>query len=865
MTGMKDEVRITKEQLDRFHEEFRGSRTNVIAMNAATANGVQAAARSRRAACGVVHQYSIRLDQKGVTNQKNSGRCWMFAALNCLRFRVMHRLKLDEFELSQNYTLFYDKLEKANYFLENILKTMDEPAGSRLLDHLLRSPMQDGGQWDMIRAVIEKYGVVPKEIMPETACSSDTKEMNGIVTEKLREDAAALRKACEAGKTEDELYDMKERMLCEVYRMLSICLGTPPERFDFERRTAEGVFIADRNLTPVEFYRKYVDMDLSQYVSLIHAPTADKPFLKSYTVDYLGNVVGGAPVKYVNVPLETMKRAAIAQLSDGEPVWFGCDVGKASDRAGGVMDPEAFDYGTLFSTDFTMTKADRLDYGHSRMTHAMVFQGVDLDADGAPVRWCVENSWGDEKGQKGMYLMTDPWFDEYMYQVVVQKKYLPEDVIAAYGEEPVRLAPWDPMGALAESDFNCAMEASPLSLVPLGPEPCGGSGRDAVRIETGARVLDDGSVRFRIYAPKAHEVYVSLDGLTVHFGDRVDILKLEETGETFPEVKFYLGKLESGLFEGVLEKEKLGGFYGPLGYTFVVDGAYVAHGYGRITYRGGRAANCVEIPDPELEEEFLIKNVPHGAVSYEMFWSEVKGAMSPVLVYTPPDYGMSGRDYPVLFLQHGGGENETGWFSLGSLAPMLDNLIADGRAEPCVVVMNNTHVRAGEEAADRGRAIFGAVERLLVEESLTYIESRYRVRKDKWGRAIAGLSMGGMQSSFVGFSHPELYGYLGIFSSSIRCRHYWNGYEDNPHLAGIGKCLGMLSEEYRVIYRGVGYQERESRPWHKEDDRFLEEIGVTALPCYHYKLHPVMCHEWGCFRRSLYDFLQLIFKEEELA
>ena len=439
---------ITAEHLAAFSEAFRASRANLVAMNSVTGNGVNKSALSVEGVRKNVHQYSLRLKNKGITNQKSSGRCWMFAALNCLRFKIIRDLNLEDFELSQNYMLFYDKLEKANYFLESIYATLDEPTGSRLLDFLLRSPMQDGGQWDMMAALIGKYGVVPKDAMPETACSSGTMETNKIITEKLRGCAARIRAEYAAGAGIEELRAQKREILNTVYRMLCICLGTPPAAFDFKLRTKDDQFISDCGLTPREFYDKYIGVDLSQYISLINAPTADKPYMRSYTVAYLGNVAG-APVKYVNLPVEALKKAAIAQMRAGEPVWFGCDMGKMVHRDSGVMAPDLFDYEALFDTTFDMTKAEMLDYGHSKMSHAMVFQGVDLDGNGAPVRWCVENSWGKDCGDKGMYLMSDEWFDRYMYQVVVNKKYLPAEVVAAYEQEPVELAPWDPMGALA--------------------------------------------------------------------------------------------------------------------------------------------------------------------------------------------------------------------------------------------------------------------------------------------------------------------------------------------------------------------------------------------------------------------------------
>ena len=237
--------------------------------------------------------------------------------------------------------------------------------------------------------------------------------------------------------------------MAKIYDMLCISLGVPPKTVDLEVRDKDGNFIRDTGLTPQEFYKKYIDMDLNDYISVINAPTEDKPYYHSYTVKFLGNVKEGRPVKYVNLPIEELKKAAIAQMQDGEPVWFGCDVGKSSERENGMMMLDVYDKGDLFKTEFTMNKAERLDYGHSLMTHAMVFQGVNLDENGKPNRWRGENSWGKEPGKDGYYVMSDEWFDEYTYQIVVNRKYLSEKALAAYAEEPIKLEPWDPMGSLA--------------------------------------------------------------------------------------------------------------------------------------------------------------------------------------------------------------------------------------------------------------------------------------------------------------------------------------------------------------------------------------------------------------------------------
>lgn len=440
---------ITNEVLAEFSTAFSSNPVNRIAMNAVTSAGLLAASKNPMAQRESRHSYSISLEQGEITNQKQSGRCWMFAALNTFRFEVMKNLNLKTFELSQNYTLFYDKLEKSNYFLESILETLDEPTQGRLISFLLSAPLGDGGQWDMLCNLVRKYGVVPKEAMPETVSSSATREMTSALTRKLREDACHLRKAYADGSTLDELRQKKEAMMEEIYRVLCICLGEPPKTFDLEVTDKDDKFIRDTNLTGTAFFEKYVGLNLDDYVSLINAPTADKPYHRSYSVKFLGNVKEGCPVRYLNLPIEELKKAAIAQMKDGSPVWFGCDVGKDSSRDEGLLDTNTYQTDKLLGVTFGMNKAERLEYGESLMTHAMVFQGVNLDEEGKPNRWRVENSWGDAPGKKGYYVMSDEWFDEYMYQIVVNKKYLPDSYIAEYDSEPIMLEPWDPMGSLA--------------------------------------------------------------------------------------------------------------------------------------------------------------------------------------------------------------------------------------------------------------------------------------------------------------------------------------------------------------------------------------------------------------------------------
>lgn len=393
--------------------------------------------------------FSIDLDTGKVANQKQSGRCWMFAALNTMRHDLKNQFKVaPDFELSQNYTFFWDKLEKANYFYENVLNTADLPVDDRKVAWLMQTPQQDGGQWDMIMAIVEKYGVVPKYAMPETKNSSASAEFNKTLNLKLRRDAVELRQMVAANASEEKIADRRKAMLSDVYRMCVYAFGMPPKTFDFEYRDSENNYHFEQNLTPKQFFAKYVGWNIDDYVSIINGPTKDKPYNHMYTVEMLGNVLGGRQVRHLNVDMDTFKQVAIKQLQSGESVWFGCDVGQESDRKKGIMDTNLYHQAEMLSTDLTMTKAQRLDYGESLMTHAMVLTGVNL-VDGKPNKWKVENSWGEKVGTKGFFVMSDAWMDEYCYQVVVNKKFLPENLKQVLAEKPTVLKPWDPMGSLA--------------------------------------------------------------------------------------------------------------------------------------------------------------------------------------------------------------------------------------------------------------------------------------------------------------------------------------------------------------------------------------------------------------------------------
>lgn len=441
---------ITNQQIKDFRTATDDKHNNII-RRAVTKNGIHSASFDQEIANINTPIFSIDLDTGKVANQKQSGRCWMFAALNTMRHDIKDRFHIsDEFQLSQSYTLFWDKFEKANYFYENVLKTATEPLDSRRVDFLLTTPQQDGGQWDMIVSIIEKYGLVPQSIYPESKASSATAELNNTLNTLLRHDATVLRGLVAQQASKDKISNARNEMLANVYRLLSLTLGEPPVQFDFEYRDELHNFHVERQLTPQDYYQKFVSWDLDEYISVINAPTADKPFDATYNVDMLGNVVGGRDVKHLNVDINKMKAFAISQLKDGQSVWFGVDMGPQVDRESGLMASGIFASDDLFNVDSTMTKAQRLDYGESLMTHAMVLTGVDLDENDQPTKWKVENSWGEKVGKKGYFTMSDDWMSEYAYQIVVKKEYLSSELVNIYdNSKPTLLSPWDPMGALA--------------------------------------------------------------------------------------------------------------------------------------------------------------------------------------------------------------------------------------------------------------------------------------------------------------------------------------------------------------------------------------------------------------------------------
>jgi len=439
---------LQPEHIELMQTSFNSKPHNRYMQNAVTVTKVDELALNRTIVTGIDDSFSNKLDDWSATNQKRSGRCWLFAGTNLLRVGAMKKMNIKDFEFSQSYLFFWDKIERANYFLEAIIDTAERPNGDRIVDFLLDNVLGDGGQWNMFVSLVRKYGIVPKSVMPESQSSSDSQTMNNILQNKLREGARHLRGLHTKDASIEDLREAKHQVLIVIYRILCIHMGTPPERFDWQWRDKDNEFHREGQLTPQEFAKKYVTLDLDEYVCLVNDPRPSSPFGHTFTVAYLGNVVGGQPIRYLNVDIELMKDIAMHALLDGEPVWFGCDTGKQSSKELGLWDSRLFDYEGIYGTRFTLDKADRLIYHQSQMTHAMLFTGVDV-LDDRPRRWRVENSWGDEVGKKGFFIMNDSWFGEFVFEIAARKSYLPDELQKALELDPIILPPWDPMGALA--------------------------------------------------------------------------------------------------------------------------------------------------------------------------------------------------------------------------------------------------------------------------------------------------------------------------------------------------------------------------------------------------------------------------------
>ena len=447
---------LDQTRLEGLRTAFDEREANHVAMNAVTQVGIDEVAHNYNRSRLLQHRFSVSIDNGTVTSQAHSGRCWLFSSLNVARFVARKALNIDgestanpmgDFELSQNYAMYYDKLERVNYFLRDVaaLVRAGEPVDSQLMRFLMGDVMGDGGQWIMAMNIYKKYGAVPKQFYPETASSQNTGQMNDQLRRLLHQATAHM------VANPDGIDEIIDRTLEAGHRILTIHLGTPPTSFDWEWTDKDGVFHRDGRITPQEFWKRYVNAGLEDYVCLVDDPRPEHPKGRKIGIEHLGNVAGGDPTEYLNVPVEVMKDCARRLMSEqGLPVWFGADCHPMMDRKAGQWATDLFEYGRVYGVDFDMDKEQRVRFGDSAQNHAMAFVGVDVADDGRTTnRWRVENSWGGDIANKGYFTMSDDWFSQYVYEVAVPKSMLPEEYRQAFDQEAIMLPAWDPMGALA--------------------------------------------------------------------------------------------------------------------------------------------------------------------------------------------------------------------------------------------------------------------------------------------------------------------------------------------------------------------------------------------------------------------------------
>ncbi|PIK51655.1 putative bleomycin hydrolase [Apostichopus japonicus] len=426
---------LTQSQIDEYSKDFYSDSKNLLAQSVAVKFDPLEVSINRDILNSYHHCFQHKVAEvKPVTNQRSSGRCWIFACLNVMRLPFMKELNIDDFEFSQNYIFFWDKVERTNYFLQSFVDVFKKnlPVDSRLVSYLLSNPVNDGGQWDMLVNLIEKYGVMPKKCFPESHSSNASRRLNGLLNTKIREYAHILYEMVERKATDDEIQAEIKRMVGEAFRICAILLGTPPKEFTWEYYDKTRNHKVVGPITPQDFYSQLVKpvFNMKDKICLVNDPRPNSPFGKGYTVEYLGNVVGGQRTFYNNQPIEVLKAAAASTLMEGESVWFGCDVGKHYSGKTGILDLNVRNYDLVFGvTTRNIDKAKRLLFGESLMTHAMVFTGVSLEE---------------------YLIMSDDWFSEFVYEVIVDKKHLAAEVLEVQNQDPVVLPAWDPMGALAE-------------------------------------------------------------------------------------------------------------------------------------------------------------------------------------------------------------------------------------------------------------------------------------------------------------------------------------------------------------------------------------------------------------------------------
>lgn len=435
---------ISQNMLQQIKKSYQGTATDKALRNAISNNDIRNLALNQENRPNFDTYFSDRVLSKGISDQKSSGRCWLFTGLNVMRAKMIEKYGLGAFQFSQVYPFFWDQLEKSNLFLQGIIDTREKPLDDKMVEWLLKNPLSDGGQFTGIADIIGKYGLVPSEIMPETSNSANTSRMADLIKQKLRENALELRDMATKKAKLSDFENKKTEMLGTIYRMLVLNLGEPPTSFKWTMTNAQGKPVSTKQYTPKSFYDEYVGEDLTNnYIMLMNDPSRE--YYKLYEIDYDRHRYDGNNWTYVNLPIEDIKEMAIKSIKDSTMMYFSCDVGKFLNSGKGLLDVNNYDYASLFGTQFGMDKKQRIQTFASGSSHAMTLMAVDLDRNGTPKKWMVENSWGADNGYKGHLIMTDEWFNEYMFRLVVEKKYAPEKVLNILKQKPVRLPAWDPM------------------------------------------------------------------------------------------------------------------------------------------------------------------------------------------------------------------------------------------------------------------------------------------------------------------------------------------------------------------------------------------------------------------------------------
>lgn len=437
---------ISEAMLQQIKQSYKETASDKAIRNAIGSNDIRKLALNQENLKGMDTHFSIKVESKGITDQKSSGRCWLFTGLNVMRAKTIDKHKLASFEFSQTYPFFYDQLEKANLFLQGIIDTSNKPMDDKMVEWLFNHPLSDGGTFTGVADIVSKYGLVPKEVMPETNSSENTARMASLVSLKLREQALQLRDMAVKGAKTAVLEKSKTEMLSTIYRILVLNLGIPPTEFTWTQYNMKGEPVEKATYTPLSFLKKYGDENLlNNYVMVMNDPSRD--YYKCYEIDFDRHRYDGKNWTYVNLPVSEIKEMAISSLKDSTMMYFSCDVGKCLNSERGLLDLNNYDYDSLMGTTFTMDKKQRVQSFASGSSHAMTLMAVDLNKDGSPTKWMVENSWGTGSGFQGYLIMTDKWFDEYMFRLVFDKKYVTQKVLDVLKQKPIRLPAWDPMFA----------------------------------------------------------------------------------------------------------------------------------------------------------------------------------------------------------------------------------------------------------------------------------------------------------------------------------------------------------------------------------------------------------------------------------